>query len=193
MAMLSLTLKLLLIGELLYNNNTSLQWTTSDGFKAQSIAYNESVELVIYSPSTATKDGRTQVKITRDMPMILDAKGRSINPNAKVRGLYANITHSVDGTGLRYVIRYIKAANNDVEAGGVYKHDNFLVHPNDMEHARAGYKVALVKEFNGSPYQSALDAIVANHKGKHVPVAPTLVIGDATEDMIINSHYYLAP
>jgi len=182
------------------NSNTTLMWETSDGFKAQSIAYTQSVPLTLYALSSTNKAGYSQTKVHRDMPMLLDAKGNPIYGNigdnitmgaaAKLRGLYANITHSIDGTSLRYVIRALKA--DDVTNGGVYKHDNFLVHPNDMSVVRHGYKDGLLDEFDGDLYASAMDQIISNFKGS-VPLRPTLVYGTATKDMIVNSHYYLAP
>jgi len=188
------------------NNNTSLMWTTADGFKAQSIAYTESVPLELYAMSSNTKSGYTQIKIHRDMPLIQDAKGnpiygsvtndgeedKTMGKSNKLRGLDANITHSIDATGLRTVIRTVKHENQDNTAGGIWKHDNFLVHPNDMTFVRQGYKSALIAEFHGNYYQSALEQIASNFVGE-APMLPTLVMGDATVEMIENSNYFLAP
>ena len=177
------------------NHSTSLQWTTSDGFKAQSIAYTESVPLTIYAMSASNKSGYTQIKIHRDMPLIQDAKGqpiygavgddKSMGKANKLRGLYANITHSIDAVGLRSVIREVGSM------GGLWKHDNFLVHPNDMGTARLGYKKALLAEYDSSPYESALSQISANHP-THPPV-PSLIMGSADKQMIEDSQYFLAP
>ena len=181
------------------NNHTSLQWDTIDGFKAQSISYTESVPLTLYAMSAANKSGYTQIKIHRDMPLIQDRKGQPIygsvgddkamGKSNKLRGLYANITHSIDGCALRSVIREVAA--DDVTTGGIWKHDNFLVHSNDMKAARAGYKKALLAEYDASPYESALKQI-ANNIGTNPPV-PVLAIGTASKQLIVDSHYYLAP
>lgn len=183
------------------NNNTTLTWTTLDGFKAQSIAYTESVPLTIYAFSSSTKTGYTQIKIHRDMPLLLDRKGQPIYGNVgddksmgksnKLRGLYANITHSIDATGLRTVIRAVMHSSTEEHRGGVWKHDNFLTHPNDMKTVRHAYKQALLAEFDASLYESAMNQIVANFNGTK-PLVPTLVVGNATKDMIEQSHYYLA-
>ena len=183
------------------NHNTSLKWTTIDGFKAQSIAYTESVPLTLYGMTTGTESGYMQIKMYRDMPLIQDRKGRPVygavegdttmGKANKLRGLYANITHSIDGANLRSVIREIKIANGDQTAGGIYKHDNFLTHPNDMCHVRNGYKKFLLRSFEESLYSSALKQISSNIKNP--TIAPTLTIGAATPAMIEDSHYYLAP
>ena len=183
------------------NNNTALIWTTLDGFKAQSVAYTESVPLTIYAFSSTTKTGYTQIKIHRDMPLLLDRKGQPIYGNVgedtamgksnKLRGLYANITHSIDATSLRTVIRAVKHSSTEEHRGGLWKHDNFLVHPNDMKTVRHAYKQALLSAFDASLYEAAINQIVANFQGTK-PLAPTLYVGNATRDMIENSHYYLA-
>ena len=183
------------------NNNTALTWTTLDGFKAQSIAYTESVPLTIYAFSSTTKTGYTQVKIHRDMPLFLDRKGQPIYGNVgedtamgksnKLRGLYANITHSIDATSLRTVIRAVKHSSTEEHRGGLWKHDNFLTHPNDMKIVRHAYKQALLAAFDASLYETAISQIVTNFQGTK-PLVPTLYVGNATKDMIENSHYYLA-
>jgi len=177
------------------NFNTSLQWTTVDGFKAQSIAYTESVPLTLYAMSSSNKSGYTQIKIHRDMPLIQDRKGnpiygavdtdKSMGKANKLRGLYANITHSIDAAGLRSVVRAVG------DLGGLWKHDNFLVHPNDMEIVREGYKQALLVEFDASLYESAIDQIAS--KVTVSILKPELTIGTASIELVEQSKYFLAP
>lgn len=183
------------------NHATSLMWTTRDGFKAQSIAYSESVPLTIYALTPNTKSGYTEVKIQRDMPMKLDRKGQPIfgavggdktmGGANKLRGLYANITHSIDATGLRDVIRAVIEHNlNDAAKTGLWKHDNFLMHANDMEAARAGYKASLLANFDYESYDMAIKQIAtALPKGTMTPV---LTKGNGTKEMIEKSEFFLA-
>lgn len=189
------------------NDNTALFWTTRDGFKAQSIAYTESVPLTLYAFSSTTVAGYTQTKLHSDMPLLLDRKGNPVygytvsedgkqdttmGKQNKLRGLYANITHSIDGTSLRDVIRCVKREHGQ-SSGGVYKHDNFLVHANHMKTVRRGYWESLLAEYDYQAYHKALAEIVNQFKGVNKPLVPTLTVGNGTRDMIINSHYYLAP
>lgn len=177
------------------NYQTSLMWNTVDGFKAQSIAYTESVPLTLYAMSSTNKSGYTQITIHRDMPLIQDAKGQPIYGSVgedksqgkanKLRGLYANITHSIDAAGLRSVIRAVG------ESGGLWKHDNFLVHPNDMSTVREGYKAALLVEHSDSLYDSAMEQIASNCST--TPLVPKLIKGNAPIELIEESHYFLAP
>ena len=180
------------------NENTTLCWTTSDGFKAQSIAYTQSVPLTLYSLSTSAVAGYVQTKVHKDMPLLLDRKGQPIYGNVKddtsfgksnkLRGLYANITHSIDATGLRTVMR---STFQTPTKGGVWKHDNFLVHPNNMSTVRHAYKAALLAEFDHQSYDSAMDQIIENFIGTKPP-RPTLIKGQGTREMIEASHYFLA-
>lgn len=182
------------------NYQTSLMWNTVDGFKAQSIAYTESVPLILYAMSSSNKSGYTQITIHRDMPLIQDAKGQPIygsvgedksqGKSNKLRGLYANGTHSIDATGLRTVMRDGEKSG-ECQIDGIWKHDNFLVHPNDMAAVRAAYKKALIVEHEESLYDSMLQQIANNCKTK--PMVPTLIKGNAPVEMIEESHYFLAP
>ena len=95
-----------------------------------------------------------------------------------------NITHSVDATALRDIIR---ATNGR----GLWKHDNFLV-PGLMDLVRQTYRQSLLAEYDFKAYDAAMTDILTNYVGE-APAKPTLVYGDASKDMIINSHYYLAP
>lgn len=180
------------------NDNTTLCWKTADGFNAQSIAYVETVPLNLRALSDSTDKGWTQILIQKDMPLLLDRQGRPVygkttpkdkksGGDVKVRGLYANITHSIDATALRNIIR----AMHKIGKGGLWKHDNFLV-PGNMELVRHTYRDSLLVEFDLKLYDQALADIVSNYKGTS-PTLPTLSYGNATRDMIINSHYYLAP
>lgn len=181
------------------NNNTSLLWKTRDGFNAQSIAYVETVPLTIKFIADRNTQGWGQLLLHKDMPLLKTAKGEIVygggdkSSKAKVggkvknRGLDANITHSIDATALRDVVRAVHAAGK----GGLWKHDNFLV-PGCMKLVRQTYKQALLAEYDGKLYEAAMTQILSNYNGI-APDMPRIVYGDASKDMIINSHYYLAP
>lgn len=178
------------------NSNTALLWKTRDGFNVQSIAYVETVPLTIKFIADRNAQGWGQLLLHKDMPLLKSAKGElvygggsskdktKVGGKVKNRGLYANITHSVDATALRDVIRATGGR-------GLWKHDNFLV-PGLMTTVRRAYREALLAEYDFKAYDSAMNDILVNYKGE-APAKPTLVYGDATKDSIINSHYYLAP
>ena len=178
------------------NINTSLLWKTRDGFNAQSIAYVETVPLTVRFIAERNKQGWGQLLLHKDMPLLKSAKGElvygsgtsvdklKVGGKVKNRGLYANITHSIDATALRDVIRATGGR-------GLWKHDNFLV-PGTMETVRRAYKTALLEEYDFRGYEAAMIDILENYQGL-APQMPTLTYGSATRDAIINSHYYLAP
>lgn len=181
------------------NFNTALMWKTRDGLFAQSIAYVEAVPLKLKALTELNTQGYSQLTIHKDMPMLRARNGENIygsrrtqdrsllGGSVKNRGLYANITHSIDATALRNVIRAMHA----IGRGGLWKHDNFLV-PGKMSVVRAAYKDSLIEEFRANHYESAMRQIIENYVGA-APELPTLDRGDAVEEMVINSHYYLAP
>jgi len=179
------------------NENTTLMWDTRDGLRAQSIAYTESVPLELYALTGSTLKGYSQCKIHKEMPILKDAKGNPIYGNVgsdhsmgkqnKLRGLYANITHSIDGTALRDVMRELESEGQY----GLYKHDNFLVHPNDMHIVRRGYKKAILAEYDYEAYDQAIDGIIENYEGIKPP-RPIIFKGTATRDLIEKSHYFLS-
>lgn len=176
------------------NSNTALLWKTRDGFNAQSIAYVETVPLYIKFIADRNVQGWGQILLHKDMPLLKSVKGELVyggskgngktGGTVKNRGLYANITHSVDATALRDIIR---ATNGR----GLWKHDNFLV-PGLMDLVRQTYRQSLLAEYDFKAYDAAMTDILTNYVGE-APAKPTLVYGDASKDMIINSHYYLAP
>lgn len=176
------------------NSNTALLWKTRDGFNAQSIAYVETVPLYIKFIADRNVQGWGQILLHKDMPLLKSVKGELVyggskgngktGGTVKNRGLYANITHSVDATALRDIIRVTNGR-------GLWKHDNFLV-PGLMDLVRQTYRQSLLAEYDFKAYDAAMTDILTNYVGE-APAKPTLVYGDASKDMIINSHYYLAP
>ena len=179
------------------NENPSLVWKTRDNFRAQSVAYTESVPIDVYALTHSTVKKYSQTRLHKEMPIFKDAKGQPVYGMVgedktqgklnKLRGLYANITHSIDATALRQVGR----ALHDKGTGGMFKHDNFLTHPNHVSTVRKAYKAALLEEFDDCGYQAAIDDIVDAFDGSK-PIKPQLFMGTATKDLIEKSHYFLS-
>ena len=169
------------------NYNTTLTFTALDGWKCQSTGYVEAAPLKIYALSLTAKSGYTATKLSRDMPLMLTNTGETIYENTKVRGVYANITHSIDGWVLRQVARGLRNLNKVA----LFKHDKFYVHPNNMKYTRNIYKAALELEFEHSPYVRAMQEISDNRAGARIPV-PDLIMGEGTIEMVQASTNFLA-
>ncbi len=180
------------------NKTTSLMFKTSDGWLAQSTSYMESVPLLVYALSTSNKAGFGKSTIVRDMPLLLDAKGQAVygkdnkvpgskkGVTVKKRGLYANITHSIDAKALRDIARMAIAKGEVV----LFKHDDFICTPSLIMAVRETYKSSLVEEFEFRAYHKALEDIKA-YSTEAIKV-PVLVEGTATVDMIKNSSGFLS-
>ena len=175
-------------GSQAYDNfNSSLLYTAIDGMKCQSIGYCKSVEMKIYALSLDSKSGYSQTIVYRDMPLFLDKKGGAVYDDTKVRGLHANVTHSIDG----WVVRQVIESLANLGKVGMFKHDKFYTHPNDMRIVRKRYKSSLLVAFDDKPYHRALEEVSLNRKGRTIPVLP-LITGDGTKDMILESEGYLS-
>ena len=169
-------------------SNPSLMWKTFDGEKAQSTAFFENVEIDAYGLSLSAKNGYTSTTVHRDMPILLDNKGRPVYDNAKMRGLYANITHSTDATVLRHVAHTMIRLNRTI----MFKHDKFYAHPNDTVLIRKSYKSALLDNFDYQPYHRAIEQVAHNHTDKSLANhMPDLLVGEGTKSMIEKSEGFL--
>jgi hypothetical protein len=183
-------------GQSIYTtHNPSLAWKMPDGFLAQSTAYYKSVEMKVYGLSCATKTGYTSTIVHRDMPFELTRDGKVIDygrlpsgaSRVKVRGLYANITHSIDSWVLRAIVRALRNQWVDV----LVKHDNFFVHPNYMGLVRELYRTLIKKEYDMRLYESALRDIAAGHSES--PEVPELTYGFAPKSLIDKAEMFLMP
>ena len=169
------------------NYNTTLIFTALDGWKCQSTGYIQAAPLKIYALSLTAKSGYTATKLARDMPLVLTNTGETIYENTKIRGVYANITHTMDGWNLRQVARGLTS----LDKVAIFKHDKFYVHPNNMKYTRKLYQAALVKEFEANSYVRAMQEISDNRVGSKIPL-PDLIIGEGTVEMVKASTNFLA-
>ncbi len=185
-------------GEALVDNeNVSLFWNSYDGMKCQSTAYCKSANMDVYGLSITAKRGYVQTRVFRDMPLYLIKKkgkgedGKDFNEEvygkAKTRGLYANITHSIDGWSLREIVRMLV----EKDASFIMKHDKFYVLPNNMDSVYDQYQNNLLVEFDAGMYEASLKDIVMNKKGSK-PSIPKLYYGAGTRKMIRDSKSFLS-
>ena len=171
------------------NSNTTLLFTALDGWKCQSTNYIQSAQVTVYGLSLHTKSGYSTTILTRDMPLHVSLKGEVIpvKGEQKSRGLYANITHSIDGWNLRSVATMLRS----LDRSALFKHDKFYTSPNDMNIINRNYIHNIGTEFASQTYHRAMTEIAHNMIGA-TPDLPTLLEGDGTADMIATSDGYLA-
>ncbi len=186
--------------DIVTNDDTTLLFTTLDGFKAQSTSYVESVPLKLYLLSTTESVGYSQTTVHKDMPIKLTRKGdliygsvtidgktnKSMGGKVKLMGGFANVTHSADATALRAIVRMLAQSGR----ASLFKHDNFFAHGNYMEDIRASYKAKFLELFDYSVYESAAAEMAHNHS-QSVPL-PELIIGNADRSIIEKSQYFLS-
>ncbi len=177
--------------DILHNTQTRFSWTLPDGFRANHKAYFESVPVVITVASANerhAKTGKTTHTIISDMPYATDNAGRPLigDVKAKVRGLYANITHSLDA----YVLRNVVDALLDEGQPVLLKHDDYMVHPGSYEIVLKAARKVFNELFESNLYARALEEIAANAVTK--PEVPALILGNA-ENVIDDARAFLMP
>ena len=165
-----------------------VDWRLPDGMIAthQSYVQSDTVNVVALSP-----DGyRESVTITCDLP--LDVVGGKIQmppkdskAQNKIRGLLANITHSIDA----YVARESIRRASDKGFVVLYKHDKFFTHPNYTREFRKIYGEVMVDTYDMDLFGSALLDIERNTGIK----APRLIYGDATKKSLLKDTNGLQP
>jgi len=167
--------------------NPSLSWKSLDGLPCQSTAYYEGYEIIMDVYNVFT--GKTvQTTIKRSMPVLFTNDGEVYQDKEaykllKKRGLFANITHSVDS----YLLRIIQEA---VDFRGIWKHDDFIVHPNDMDNVINTAREFMAKVYDVNPYQEAMIQIEEAVGSKCMP---KLFTGDLERDKVLESVNFLMP
>ena len=166
------------------NEQSTLRWTMPDGFSACSRAYLKGVPILTYVASGSHKDGYCSYVIVSDMPWIEDRKGFPVygkevtvsgavyEVEQKKRGLFANITHSIDSYMLRHITSAVLATGRPI----LLKHDDFIVPPNALSVVRNAAKEVFDEMYHENLYQHALDEIV--HNSPYELESVDLVLGD---------------
>ncbi len=172
-------------GELMVNNHRNiLKWKMPDGFPASHRSVMVRTPFNVYAASTRVKSKPfKEYKLMATMPIALGADGKCVfgrenttvlsdkGVGVKTRGLFANITHSIDAMLLRKVIGVLL----DSEEVFLLKHDDYMVSPDMFDEV-----IATAQEFfdylqSGNLYQEILDQIAEKY-GTH---APRLLVGNA--------------
>lgn len=187
--------------EAVSNTQSSLSWTLPDGFRATHKSYFQSVhnKITVVSCDDKHKSGVTSHTIVRDMPISFDNNGKplelkSVDENGtvipapvKIRGLYANLTHSLDAYALRHVADGVLGEGKPI----MLKHDDFMVHPSSYETILKCAQTAFNKMYLINYYQVAINEI-ASKSNQHGIESPTLLIGNA-KNVVEDSVTFLMP
>ena len=180
------------------NEQSTLRWTLPDGFHAASKAYFKGVPVLIYCASAKHKEGYTRHVVISDMPWMEDSSGfavygkdtyvggKAYPVQQKRRGLFANITHSIDAYMLRQITRAVVAAGYPI----MLKHDDFIVPPAAVGVVREAAKDVFYELFESNLYQKALDEIV--EYSPYYPPRLECVLGDAA-NTVEESENFLMP
>jgi hypothetical protein len=166
--------------EILHNEQTRFRWTLPDGFPAQHKAYFQSVPVQITVASADAKhekSHRTTHTMIMDMPYAMDSHRQPLikveGKSPKVRGLYANITHSLDS----YVLRHVADVLLDMDMPFLLKHDDYMVHPSCYDVVLRESKEVFNELYETNLYAKAMEEIAQHAKIK--PPVPGLVQGNA--------------
>ena len=175
--------------QIVANNQTTLRWKTPDHLIAEHSSVMTHVPIEVYSASYADKKSYVKDTVIRTMPLALDinqypiyssGQGAGIHSKdgiqLKVRGLYANITHSLDGYLLRRVVRRLLSSGQPF----LLKHDDYMVMPDAFDQVIDEAKVFFRGAAKMNYYQRALDEIAASSGGR-AQYVPKVILGDCQE------------
>lgn len=179
------------------NRQSTLRWTMPDGYKAASKAYMEGVPVQCYAASARHKEGYCAYVVVSSMPLVEDNNGYPIYDKhtqldgvpypVKVhkRGLFADLTHSIDAYVLRCVVRALRKAGRPF----LLKHDDYIVPPSAMHIVKAAAQSAFTELYGVNMYRKALIEI-AEHSPYDLEV-PTLYMGDARNTAGVSENFLM--
>jgi len=179
------------------NRQSILRWTMPDGFKASSRAHMEGVPVRCYSASARHKEGYTAYTVVSNMPLVEDRNGFPVYDKnteldgvpypvkVKKRGLFANLTHSIDAYVLRCVVKYLRANKRPF----LLKHDDYIVPPGAQWIVRQAAQKAFDTLYKVNVYQKALEEIA-----EHSPYSlmlPTMHMGNAKNTASVSVNFLM--
>lgn len=183
------------------SKQSTLSWTLFDGFRATHKSYFQSVhnKITVVSCDEDHKKGITSHTVVKDMPIAfdstgkpltlssVDASGNIVPANVKIRGLYANITHSGDAYVLRNVVDAVLDSGMPIKL----KHDDYMIHPSSYNLIHSIAQKGFSKLYESNIYQLGMQEIAFNSTQRGC-IAPTLIQGSAT-NVITESNAFLMP
>ncbi len=179
------------------NRQCVLRWTMPDGFKAASRAHLVGVPVRIYCASARHKEGYCSYTVVKDMPLVEDKNGFPIYDKnteldgvhypvkVKKRGLFANITHSIDA----YVLRCVVSALRKAKRPFLLKHDDYIVPPGAQAIVLKASQDAFRLLYDHNVYQNAMEEI-ARYSPYGLEV-PKLLMGKARNTAAVSENYLM--
>jgi len=179
------------------NRQSILRWTMPDGFKACSRAHMVGVPVRCYAASARHKEGYTAYTVVSNMPLVEDRNGFPIYDKnteldgvpypvkVKKRGLFANLTHSIDAYVLRCVVKKLIANKRPF----LLKHDDYIVPPGAQSIVKRAAQEVFDTLYKTNMYQKALEEIV-----EHSPyglMLPQLHTGDAKNTASTSANFLM--
>lgn len=179
------------------NQQSVLRWTMPDDFKASSRAHMEGVPVRIYAASARHKEHYNSYVVVSNMPLVEDNNGFPIYDKdtqldgvsypvkVKKRGLFANLTHSIDA----YVLRCVVSELREHKRPFLLKHDDYIVPPGAQSIVRAAAQEAFGILYDINVYDKALDEIV-----EHSPydlIKPHLYMGNAKNTASVSNNFIM--
>lgn len=179
------------------NRQDIVRWTMPDDWKAAHRAHMDGVPVRVYASSARHKELYNSYIVTASMPLCEDKNGipifnrdtvmDGVHYKVKVskRGLYANITHSIDAFVMRCVVRAL------VNAGEPFllKHDDYIVRPGARSIVLKAAQEAFDVLYERNVYQEALEEI-ADHS-PYDPLVPQLVVGNARNTASVSTNFIM--
>ena len=177
---------------------STMSWTLPDKLIGSHKAYQSGIAVDNYAASASHKSDYSHTVELTSLPYETTRTGKPLYAKeftigktthkvvSHLRGLFADILHSVDAYVLRVVVKAVRAEGHVI----LVKHDNFYVNP-------VAYPVlmrAAKKVFSEILASNLLEDILAEiAERSHIPaVAPTMIYGGA-EDKIQESNLFLLP
>jgi hypothetical protein len=172
------------------NYVNKLTWNLPDGEKAQHNSVMQHTPFKVYAVSTRKKGSSYHAyNLVQTMPLAVDSDGRnaydsSLGVNTKRRGLFANITHSLDAYALRNLVTALLAA------GEVFllKHDDYMVSPDMFDLVVSNLQGTFHILQQENLYQTAIDQIAADLGID----APELIMGSAPNRVMQSVNFLIA-
>jgi hypothetical protein len=193
------------VGNLHDNFNSSIPFTTMDGWPAYTLAFikSQSIKAWGLTNDKTIVAGYTTTKVGMDMPLKLTSTGKTIysidrnkpvikgqkrGAETKKSGGYANIAHSIDGAGMRMILEPV------VDAGyaGLQIYDNYIYQGNalvDLVIPGALRMFEVIRE--KQPYSAALNEMRTRRVGKTAPMLE-LYYGDAELNPSTENNFFSA-
>jgi len=177
---------------------STMTWTLPDKMIGAHNAYQSGVAVDNYVISCGHKNGYAHTVQLANLPYETTSTGKplyakmstvgkkSYKVSTHLRGLFADILHSVDAYVLRCIVRAVRAEGHTI----LVKHDNFYVHPRSYSLLMRAAKDVFKEILHSNLLEDILKEIA--ERSPFPANAPEMIYGGA-EDKIEESNLFLLP